>query len=207
MYTIRMARRDKILTIPYLCAIVLIYSALPTLILVGVIPWDMKFVALVVGAVIMYILMRMFGSTNGDLGITHHRTIYSLRAALPMTVVVFVAAGMFLLFGKPRFSPTEGLGFYIFYIFISCPAQELLFRGILSRILKELRLHRVFELSVAAILFGYVHIIYGDIFTVGIMSMVGLFWYLTYEQSSNLIGVTVSHIILGVATIALGIID
>lgn len=63
------------------------------------------------------------------------------------------------------------------------------------------------ELGVAAALFGYVHIIYGDVLTVVIMSIVGLVWYRAYQRSSNLIGVTISHVVLGVMTIALGIID
>ena len=125
----------------YLCAIVCVYLMLPILICIGVIPWNMKFVALVVGAVAMYIVMRIFGHTHSDIGITRQRTIYSLKTVLPITIALVIAAGLFLLLEKPRFSPTEGIGFYIFYILISCPAQELLFRGILSRMLQELRLH------------------------------------------------------------------
>jgi hypothetical protein len=180
---------------------------LPILICIGVTPWSMKFAALVVGVVAMYIVMRILGYTHSDIGITQQRTIYSLRTVLPITIALIIAAGLFLLLEKPRFSPTEGIGFYVFYVLISCPAQELLFRGILSRMLQELRLHRVLELGVAAALFGYVHIIYGDILTVVIMGIVGLFWYRAYQRSSNLIGVTISHVVLSVMTIALGIID
>lgn len=191
----------------YLYAIVCVYLMLPILICIGVIPWNMKFVALIVGAVMMYILMRILGHTHSDIGITRQRTIYSLKTVLPITIILIIAAGLFLLLEKPRFSPTEGIGFYVFYILISCPAQELLFRGILSRMLQELRLHRALELGVAAALFGYAHIIYGDMLTVVVMSIVGLFWYRAYQRSSNLIGVTISHVVLGVMTIALGIID
>ena len=191
----------------YLYAIVCVYLMLPILICIGVIPWSMKFAALVVGAVMMYILMRILGHTHSDIGITRQRTIYSLKTVLPITVALIIAAGLFLLLEKPRFSPAEGIVFYVCYILISCPAQELLFRGILSRMLQELRLHRVLELGVAAALFGYVHIIYGDILTVVIMGIVGLFWYRAYQRSPNVIGVTISHVVLGVMTIALGIID
>lgn len=191
----------------YLCAIVCVCLMLPILICIGIIPWNMKFTVLVVGVVAMYIVMRILGYTHSDIGITQQRTIYSLRTVLPITIALIIAAGLFLLLEKPRFSPTEGIGFYVFYVLISCPAQELLFRGILSRMLQELRLHRVLELGVAAALFGYVHIIYGDILTVVIMGIVGLFWYRAYQRSSNLIGVTISHVVLSVMTIALGIID
>ena len=165
----------------YLYAIVCVYLMLPILICIGVIPWSMKFAALVVGAVMMYIVMRILGNTHSDIGITRQHTIYSLRTVLPITIALIIAAGLFLLLEKPRFSPTEGIGFYVFYILISCPAQELLFRGILSRILQELRLRRSLELGVAAALFGYVHIIYGDMLPVVVMSIVGLFWYRAYS--------------------------
>ena len=191
----------------YLYAIVCVYLTLPILICIGIIPWNMKFVALIVGVVAMYIVMRILGNTHSDIGITRQRTIYSLKTVLPITIVLLIAAGLFLLLEKPRFSPTEGIGFYVFYILISCPAQELLFRGILSRMLQELRLHQALELGVAAALFGYVHIIYGDMLTVVVMGIVGLFWHRAYQHSSNLIGVTISHVVLGVMTIALGIID
>lgn len=191
----------------YLCAIVYVYLMLPILICIGIIPWNMKFVALIVGAAMMYILMRILGHTHSDIGITRQHTIYSLKTVLPITIALVIAAGLFLLLEKPRFSPTEGIGFYVYYILISCPAQELLFRGILSRMLQELGAHRVLELGVAATLFGYVHIVYGDMLTVVIMSVVGLFWYRAYQRSSNIIGVTISHVVLGVMTIALGIID
>lgn len=191
----------------YLCAIVCMYLMLPILICIGVIPWNIKFAALVVGAVMMYIVMRILGNTHSDIGITRQRTSYSLKTVLPITIALIIAAGLFLLLKKPRFSPTEGIGFYVFYVLISCPAQELLFRGILGRMLQELRLHRVLELGVAATLFGYAHIIYGDMLTVVIMSIVGLFWYRAYQRSSNIIGVTISHVVFGVMTIALGIID
>ena len=191
----------------YLYAIVCVYLILPILICIGVIPWNMKFAALIVGVVAMYIVMRILGHTHSDIGITRQRTIYSLKTVLPITIALLIATGLFLLLEKPRFSPTEGIGFYVFYILISCPAQELLFRGILSRILQELRLHQALELGLAASLFGYVHIIYGDMLTVVVMSIVGLFWYQAYQRSSNIIGVTISHVVLGVMTIALGIID
>lgn len=166
----------------YLYAIICFYFIPPILICIGVIPWNMKFVTLVVGVVTLYIVMRTLGNTHGDIGITRQRTIYSIKTVLPMTIALIIAAELFLLLEKPRFLPTKGIVFYVFYILISCPAQELLFRGILSRILQELRLHRVLELGVAAALFGYVHIIYGDTLTVFVMS-------------------------IGVMTIVLGIID
>ena len=81
----------------YLYAIVCVYLMLPILICIGVIPWSMKFAALVVGVVAMYIVMRILGHTHSDIGITRQRTIYSLETVLPITVALIIAAGLFLL--------------------------------------------------------------------------------------------------------------
>ena len=89
----------------YLYAIVCVYLMLPILICIGIIPWNMKFVALVVGTVMMYIVMRILGNTHSDIGITRQRTIYSLKTVLPITIALVIAAGLFLLLEKPRFSP------------------------------------------------------------------------------------------------------
>ena len=133
----------------YLYTIVCVYLTLPILICIGVIPWNMKFVALVFGVVAMYIVMRILGHTHSDIGIPRHPQPYTTRTTA---------------------TPSAGAW----------------------------RSSRPF---------GYVHIIYGDVLTVVIMSIVGLVWYRAYQRSSNLIGVTISHVVLGVMTIALGIID
>lgn len=188
-------------------AILFIYLGIPLLILVGIIPWGMKFVALVAGAVFMYLLARISGRTRSDLGITCLHAKKSLLAVTPLTLFFMAASILFLVTSGARFYPTEGLGFFVFYVFISCPAQELLFRGILANMLRTFKLRQHVEIAIASLLFGFVHIIYRDILTVTAMIIVGFFWYRAYKKAPNLLGVTVSHIILGVLTIAVGLVD
>ena len=73
--------------------------------------------------------------------------------------------------------------------------------------LQALSIPRTLELIMASLLFGYVHFIYRDVLTVVAMTIVGFFWYRAYQKTTNLLGVTVSHVVLGVLTIALGIVD
>ncbi|WLD47063.1 hypothetical protein NLML1_0707 [Candidatus Nanosynbacter lyticus] len=63
----------------YLYTIVCVYLTLPILICIGVIPWNMKFVALVFGVVAMYIVMRILGHTHSDIGIPRHPQPYTTR--------------------------------------------------------------------------------------------------------------------------------
>lgn len=188
-------------------AILSIYLGIPSLILAGVIPWGMKFVALVAGTVFMYLLARILGEANADLGLTWLKARDSLLAVAPLTLALIAASIIFLVANGARFYPTEGLGFFVFYIFVSCPAQELLFRGILANFLSTFKFGQHLEAVIASLLFGFVHIIYRDALTVVVMTIVGLFWYRAYKKASSLLGVTVSHIILGVLTIAVGLVD
>lgn len=63
------------------------------------------------------------------------------------------------------------------------------------------------EKLVAATLFGYVHLIYLDLIVFVAMLGIGYGWYRSYLKAPNLLGVTISHIVLGVLTIALGLVN
>lgn len=185
----------------------ILYGLLPFLILIDLIPWSQKFVALTAGGVILYLLLRIFGVPNSELGITLNRWRESLIAAVPITLGFLVISVIFLLTQGSRYNPDETWAFYVFYVFVSCPMQEFLFRGALHRILAPFHLHVGWETIIASILFAYVHIIYKDPLTLTAMFIVGLFWYRIYLKVPNLLGVTLSHIILGVLTISLGLVN
>lgn len=191
----------------YAWIILLIYVGTPALIFVDVIPWDMKFVALTIGATVVYGLLRMSKSSNESLGLKAIDGLRSIRDVVPVTIALLVLLIAFLLIQGARFDSTETWQFFIFYVVVSCPAQELLFRGALSHMLQALSIPRTLELIMASLLFGYAHFIYRDVLTVVAMTIVGFFWYKAYQKTNNLLGVTVSHIVLGVLTIALGIVD
>ena len=126
---------------------------------------------------------------------------------VPMTAALSIISIVYLILNGSRYSPTETIYFYLFYIFVSCPAQELLFRSALRVLLRPLGLTLCIEMLVAASLFGFVHVIYKDPLTLAAMIIVGFFWYHLYLRTRNLIGVTISHITLGILTIALGLVN
>lgn len=197
--------RARIIALAVICP--LLYVGLPILIFLDVIPWDMKFVVLVVGAIATYVVMRILRFSNRDLGISTVRWADSLRSIVPLTAALVVASLVVIAVQGSRFDPTESWAFYIFYVFISCPAQEFLYRGVLGAISAEYSINKTLEYSFAGILFGFMHFIYRDAFTVAIMIVMGLVWYFLYKKSTNLLGVSVSHAVLGVLTIALGLVD
>ena len=100
----------------------------------------------------------------------------------------------------------ETIYFYLFYIFVSCPLQEFLYRGVFGYFDKVYNNKYLF-LILSSFCYSFVHIIYKDILTCALTFLIGIVWYLLYRKDYNLVGVSISHIILGILTISLGIIN
>ena len=62
-------------------------------------------------------------------------------------------------------------------------------------------------LILSSFCYSFVHIIYRDILTCIITFVMGIIWYLFYKKDMNLCGVIISHMVLGIATIVLGIVN
>lgn len=184
-----------------------IYVGLPILILVDVIPFDLKFVALTAGGLATYILFRLAGYSNTSLGLTAKGAGRSLLRVAPLTVLLLVAALVLYLVGYSRIDPTEDWLFFLFYIFISCPVQEFLYRGALTAFGDSIKLPTWGTLLLTSVLYSFVHVIYLDWLTVAATLLIGFYWFWAYNGARTLIGVSVSHAVLGVVTIAAGLID
>lgn len=192
-----------------LCTLVLlVYIALPLLILFKVLSFEHKFSFLTIGAVLVYILLRFLGFKNADIGISSLKIKESLLAVLPITLVLLIAAIVLFVTGAgQRFEPSETIYFYLFYLFISSPIQEFLYRGALTGIFNQLGLSENVKLFLTSILYSLVHIIYKDVLTLLLTFIIGLIWYKCYRKTNNLIGVSASHAVLGIVTIVTGVID
>ena len=183
------------------------YIGLPVLILVGVIPFSLKFHVLVLGGGILYIFSRCLGFSNKDVGITFKNTFSSIKDVVPITMLLMVIA-LFLYFGGySRMTPNESNGFYLFYLFVSSPVQELIYRGISTCFCREFHLNDTATMVLSSVLYSFVHIIYCDFFTLVVTFLMGLAWFSCYKKTKNLVGVSISHAVLGALTIVAGIID
>jgi hypothetical protein len=125
---------------------IILYIGLPLLILSGIIDFAYKFYALVIGAVCMFAVMRFSGFSNKDMGLTTGDTKKSILHILPITVVL-LAIGLFMYFGGySRITPNENWYFFIFYIFVSSPVQEFLYRGALLAVFESYRMKYVSQM-------------------------------------------------------------
>lgn len=192
----------------YLSIIILFYILLPTSILVGLLDFNHKFVYLTVGSILIYLLMRVAGNQNSEMGLSFNSSAKSMKDVTVLTVILGILGVFLYLTGiDGRFSPNETVSFYLFYIFISSPAQEFLYRGALVRILTRLNASERSKMIVSSALYSFVHIIYKDFWTLILTFCIGIIWYRCYRKTNNLLGVCVSHAVLGIVTILAGVID
>lgn len=187
--------------------ITFIYCGIPVLILLNILNFDHKFYYLTFSAILVYTIMRILGFNNSEMGITLNDTSKSIRHIIPITFLLLITIFILFITGKSqRFQPNETVVFYLFYIFISSPIQELLYRGTLNKMFDYLNIGKTYKIILSATLYSFVHIIYRDPLILLFTFIMGLVWYKCYIKTNNLTGVSISHAILGIATIITGLI-
>lgn len=101
------------------------------------------------------------------------------------------------------------LSYYLFFLYLLfVPLQELIVRGALQSALQELILVRyktVWAIILSNLLFSIVHIHLSILVSLTVL-IPGLFWGWLYWRQKSLLGVIVSHLIIGATAFSLGII-
>lgn len=180
-----------------------LYLAIPLLILFFPILFRYKFYILVLFGIIIYFLIKANNISNDEIGITKNNIFKSFVNNLPIiSVSIFIIILMRIL-NLNKFTPNENIYFYLFYIFISCPIQEFLYRGVYGYF--DNGKNNILFLS--SFMYSFVHIIYRDLLTNVLAFIIGLIWFSLYRKDKNLLGTSVSHYVLGILTILLGIVD
>lgn len=187
--------------------VVLLYILIPSLILFNDTLFQYKFYILTIMGILIYIVFMINKTKNNDLGITTNNLFKSLKRNIPLISLFVITIIVFKIFGLSKYNPTESIYFYIFYIFISCPIQEFLYRGVFGYFEKTFIENKYIIILISSVLYSYVHIIYRDITTCVLTFVFGIILYILYRKDYNLFGVSINHIILGILTICLGIIN
>ena len=166
-----------------------------------------KFIILNIGGILIYTILRLSGFNNSSLGIKPAKTTQSIRDISVITLILIVIGIILSSFKISRFQPSETLSFYLFYIFVSSPIQEFLYRGALTSILQQINFRKFSIILISSILYSLAHLGYKDLITCILTFLIGLLWHQKYLKTKNLTGVIISHAILGAVTIFIGIID
>lgn len=187
--------------------ILFLYIVLPIIILYTPSLFRYKFYILTIIGLLIYFLFIVNKVNNESLGIKKENAIKSLKRNIPIIVVCIIIIIILKIFNLNKYVPNESITFYFFYIFISCPIQEFLYRGVFGYFENTLIKNKVLVLFLSSFCYSFVHIIYKDLLTCFLTFVMGLIWYYLYRKDFNLLGVSGSHTILGILTISLGIIN
>ena len=194
--------KDRIL----LSSILIIYILVPIFILLNPYLFEIKFYLLAGIGFMIFFLLKLFGVSNKELGISNNNLIKSIKRNMILVIACIFIVLIFKMFHFDKYHSKETLLFYIFYIFISCPIQEFLYRGVFGYFDMNSK-NKYLWLIISSLCYSFVHIIYKDVFTCVVTFIIGVIWYVLYRKDKNLCGVTLSHVVLGIVTIILGIIN
>lgn len=117
-------------------------------------------------------------------------------------VAYMVRPEQFLAFPKERFG--FWLVLMILYPLLSALPQELIWRVFFFHRYSQLFAKEVYIVLMSAFAFGYLHIIYDDIFSVLMTLVAGYFFSKTYQRSDSLLLATLEHALYGMLVFTIG---
>lgn len=173
----------------------------------GILDYSVRYWVLAVASsiLILYTLIRKYSFS--DLGF---RNINLKKDILYNTAFcIFAVAALITAFSKGWIrDPTipEWDYFFVFYVFISSPLQEFLFRPLVFHELKLAGCGKSGMIVISAINFGMMHVFYHDMITFLAALFIGLVFGLIYSQTKSIYGISVSHAVAGAISIYVGLI-
>lgn len=141
-------------------------------------------------------------------GLTLRGAARSIASALVSAALLLAGGGVLLLLAGPAGAAGSGGGGAAFsmgpemlaYLLVSVPAQELLFRGAIHGgvrwLLGEDRRASAVAVLVSTLAFGAIHLPWGG--AAALLALApGLVWGIQFERDRSLLGVTLSHVVVG----------
>jgi membrane protease YdiL (CAAX protease family) len=184
--------------------LVAMYIAPVVLLRLGVIPYQWRFSVLIVMAIVAAGFAVVRDHSANGLGMIRPRLMHILAWVVVPSVLLL--AGIFWADLAHRLAATPRWPFYLFFVLISAPAQEFLYRSFLLAELTAARIPRLGMVVVSAGLYSFMHTIARDTMTTLLTFLVGLIWAAIFLRTGNFFIVALSHAGLGVAALTLGVI-
>lgn len=189
--------------------LILFFYLLPVILLwTGVIPFNYRFIVLVAMAVIVAFYSMISKYSMKDLGFRKDNLIKAMKVnGILSLIFIGLMLGAFKLdlIREPTVPAWDA--FFIFYIFISSPAQEFLYRSVIFKELDKLKINNIYyRVLITALNYSLMHIFYNDLITLFVPFTIGIAWGFIYNKYPNFWAVAFSHAILGVVSIIVGLI-
>lgn len=174
----------------------------------GIIPFEFRFYILIFITIISAIYSFFRRHSLYDLGfrLDNFKYALSLNSILILFVLIILTT---VCYSENIVSPAipKLSWFNAFYILISAPSQEFLFRSVLFAELKKINIIPVFSIiALTSVTYCFLHIIYNDLLTLIATLFMGVIWGIIYNKTDNFWGVALSHAVLGTVSIGIGLI-
>jgi uncharacterized protein len=179
---------------------------LPVLLLhFKIIPFSWRFYLLILIAIAILAITRLYNFSAVELGLTKQRLGISLKViALPTFFFVLLMLINYIMQGLRIDNSTYQLPFYLFFVGVSSPVQEFLYRGFLFAVFSRAKLAPWLMILLSSLLYSFVHLIYQDVLTLLCTFIIGVLWGVHYVTYRNLYPIILSHSVLGVVAILVG---
>lgn len=188
-----------IVGLAYILPVLLIY--------LGLVPFSWRFYILILAAVAILAIARLYQFSPRELGITKQNFSSSLRAiTLPMLASALLMFIYYMMQGSRIDNSAYTWHFYLFFVAVSSPLQEFLYRGFLFGIFSRAKLAIWLQILLSTILYSFVHLIYQDVPTLLSTFILGIFWGCHYGKYRNLHSIILSHSLLGAFAILVGLV-
>jgi uncharacterized protein len=171
------------------------------------VPFAWRFYVLIFVAVVIAMIARIYKFSAVDLGFTNIqlRSAYT-SIALPTLIIATLMIIYYYQYGARLNNSAYSWLFYLFFVGLSVPIQEFLFRGFLFALLAQVQVPIWGRILFSAVLYSFIHIIYQDILASACTFFLGLVWGYCYARIKNLYSIISSHSFLGFIAILLGLI-
>jgi hypothetical protein len=191
-----------------LALLLLAYVAPSMLIVLGGIPFALRFHVLLAVAAGLAVYAALQGYSWRTLGFRTDTLRDSLLINASLSAAVVAALLLAYALGAIRAAtiPTWSL-FFPLYVLLFCPAQEFTCRSVLFAELGRLKaLPAWAQVLTTAVTYAFIHIIYLDELVLLATFLIGLAWGAIYWLRPNVYGVMLSHAVLGVTSILVGLV-
>jgi len=177
------------------------------LVFLELIPFSWRFYVLILAAMVVVVIAYLYRFSLVELGFTGNNLGKSLKAiALPTLISAGLMFVYYLTHGSRLDNSAYQWIFYLFFVGVSSPIQEFLYRGFLFGIFKRAKFAPWLQIILSTLLYSFVHLIYRDIPTLVFTFIIGIYWGWNYAKFRNLYSIIISHSLLGAISILVGLV-
>lgn len=198
---------ERLSLLRFLPVLSLLFFLPAALIAVGFIPFAYRMPLLILSFCLTVLYSFYRGFTLFELGFRTDNLIQSLKVNIVFASLFSVLLGLLFYFEKIPGPYYPALSIFVpFYLIVSSPLQEFLFRGFLFAEMRAAGVRSSWMLVLfSAFSFSFIHIIYGDWLTLALTFGIGLLWAGIYYHIPNLAGISVFHGVVGLLGVLAGI--